>query len=431
MSKIVILGAGIAGIGAGYTLKDREHIIYEKKDYYGGLCSSFNIEGFTFDNGVHISFTSDDMVRNIFKQTNHITHYPNPYNFFKGIWIKHPIQSNLFKLSPYFKMKAIKSFVKKQKIKDPLNYEEWLYTQYGKVIAEAFPIIYTKKYWGIQAKHMSTNWIGKRMRQVDLEEILFGSYSEETNNGYYVKEMMYPIDGGFESFIYNLAKECNINLNKEVVEIDIHAKKIKFKDGDIINYNNLISSIPIVEIIKLIKNVPSEIKKLVEELDYTSLFLVSIGFKCNDIYNYNWYYIYDEDIWTSRIYAPSIKSKKNVPAEHSSIQMEIHFNHKKPFFSLDENDVLKNVEYSLRKLNYPINKIKFIDLRRIEFGNVVFKLGMEEKRDKVLKYLREQEIISIGRFGEWKYYWSDQSLISGINGALGIKRGEQSNYDTN
>ena len=36
-------------------------------------------------------------------------------------------------------------------------------------------------------------------------------------------------------------------------------------------------------------------------------------------------------------------------------------------------------------------------------------------------YLKSVGIISIGRFGEWDYFWSDQSLLSGIKGANRIK----------
>ena len=54
-NKYVILGGGIAGIGAQYRL-GKEANIYEARDRVGGLCDSFNINGFTFDNAVHLSF---------------------------------------------------------------------------------------------------------------------------------------------------------------------------------------------------------------------------------------------------------------------------------------------------------------------------------------------------------------------------------------
>ena len=51
MGKIVVLGAGCAGLAAAYELKQKnlDAVVYEKNAEYGGLCRSFMIDGFTFD----------------------------------------------------------------------------------------------------------------------------------------------------------------------------------------------------------------------------------------------------------------------------------------------------------------------------------------------------------------------------------------------
>lgn len=415
MCVIAILGAGIAGIGAGNALKNKKHIIYEKKDYYGGLCNSFNINGFTFDTAIHLSFTNNKEVRKCFEEIEYLKHLPNPYNFYSGKWIKHPVQSNLYKFSPEFKVKAIKSYLETKGEDISLNYKKWLYSQYGEFISDKFFIPYTWKYWTTDAEKMSTSWIGNRLKRTDFEEILFGSYTGNTENGYYASEMRYPEKGGYKSFLEPIVKECNIEYEKEVIEIDTTNKIIKFENSEYAKYSHLISSLPLPEIIKMIKDIPEELINISNELDYTSIILVSIGFDCKDIYKYLWYYIYDEDIWASRIYCPSIKSPDNVPERCSSIQMELHYNKKHPCFKLDKKSILTNVKYSLKKLSYPLSKIKFIDIRNVEYGNVIYKIGMEKKRDIIQDYLMSEGIISIGRFGKWKYFWSDQSLLSGIN----------------
>ena len=64
----IILGAGISGLVAGYTLFQEENnlIILAKDSDYGGLGDNFTIEGFRFDRFVHFSFTKDDKVYPIF-----------------------------------------------------------------------------------------------------------------------------------------------------------------------------------------------------------------------------------------------------------------------------------------------------------------------------------------------------------------------------
>ena len=58
-NKTIILGSGIAGISAGYHLKQKGQnaVIYEKDADWGGLCGYFSIDGFRFDRFVHFTFT--------------------------------------------------------------------------------------------------------------------------------------------------------------------------------------------------------------------------------------------------------------------------------------------------------------------------------------------------------------------------------------
>ncbi len=81
MKNYIILGAGIAGISVAYHLKQKNisSIIYEKNHYFGGLCSSFKINDFIFDNAVHLSFTKDEYVKKLFSNSCRvISHKPPP-----------------------------------------------------------------------------------------------------------------------------------------------------------------------------------------------------------------------------------------------------------------------------------------------------------------------------------------------------------------
>ena len=55
--------------------------------------------------------------------------------------------------------------------------------------------------------------------------------------------------------------------------------------------------------------------------------------------------------------------------------------------------------------------------KKLSWGNVVFDLGMEERRDLVLNWLKRVGIVSAGRFGKWDYLWSNQAFMSGLEAA--------------
>ena len=301
----------------------------EKDFTYGGLCGNFEIDGFRFDRFVHFSFSNNEKVNELFSLSSPdiISHIPNPYNIYNGKWIKHPAQNNLYPLSEEEKRRIVADFRNRPQISDInniSNYEEWLRLQYGNYFAEHFPMAYTRKYWMCEARDLEIKWIGSRLYQPSIEEVLLGCQSADTPVAYYAKEMRYPQKGGFKTFMKALVKDLDIRFQSEVVEIFPLRKTVRTSVGEVYQYDKLISSLPLPEVLKLINDVPTEVKNAGNQLRYTCGYQVSVGLKTKNIPPYLWWYIYDEDILSARVYSPSLKSSDNVPEGCSSLQLEIY-----------------------------------------------------------------------------------------------------------
>lgn len=419
MNNTVILGAGIAGLGAAYACKKKglQPIVLEKDATFGGLCGCFTIDGFTFDRFVHLSFAKEEEVLKIFNTSagDIITHIPNPYNIYNRTWIKHPAQNNLFPLDEEEKKKIIDDFLARPKDVDMSkieNYEQWLRVQFGNYFAEHFPMVYTKKYWMCEAKDLETKWVGQRVYQPSVEEVIQGSKTADTPVTYYAKEMRYPKTGGYKHFFSSLKEGSDIRYNQKVVAIDTDKKEVKTEGGTVYPYAQLYSSIPLPEYAHMLNNIPSDVKEAIAKLKCTSGYHVSIALKTKNIPPYLWWYIYDEDILAARVYSPSLKSPKNAPEGCSSLQMEVYCKESEyTEQQLMDGTVGKLVEMGLIQQE----DVLFTHVGFEKYANVIFDHHIYANREVVRDYLKSVGIVPMGRFGEWGYLWSNQSLLSGIN----------------
>lgn len=413
-NNFVILGAGIAGIGAAYKLGNSA-VIYEKRKRYGGLLDNFSVNGFRFDHAVHLSFANEKIVRSVFDKTPFHVHKPSAMNYSDGYWSKHPIQNNTYNLPVEEKTRIIKSFINRPEKSNISNYQEWLNFNYGKYFSKKYPARYTRKYWLCEPEDLTTEWVNKRMYQPSIDEVIEGALTDQTPNTFYAKEMRYPKKGGYRAFFEHIADKMDIRLSHKVSEIDLDEKLIRFQNGYVTSYKTLISSIPLPEIVKLIKKVPLNIQNYASKLIASSIALVSVGFRNKIRFPSLWFYIYDEDIPFARAYSPSMKSSDNVPLGKSSLQFEIYYTDKKPLKLTDNQLKIKVIE-SFKKMEIAQESdIEIIDVRHVKYGNVIFYHGMENDRKNVRDYLTNNGVISIGRFGEWDYLWSNQSFMSGYN----------------
>ena len=420
--SIVILGGGISGITAAYFLGQYgiDATVYEASPRVGGLLDNFTVEGFRFDQAVHVSFAKEPEVRAVFDQTDYYSHPATTWNWDHDLWLRHPVQNNLYPLSIEERVTLIEGLTNRPEI-EVNNYRDWLIYQYGEPIAKRWPMIYTEKYWTVPAEQLGTQWIGDRMRRAQLKEVLLGAMTTETPNTYYLNEVRYPKQGGYRAFIEPMIKQVKTLPDKKAVKVSLKHQQVTFEDGEKVNFTKLISTMPLPRLIEIMDDVPADIRADAAALFATELDLISIGFSKPDVPKHLWFYIYDQDILASRAYSPSLKSPDNAPAGTSSMQFEIYSSRHRPMTHSVE-ELKANTLMALERMGIATsNDILFMHHRRMPYGNVVFDLGMEERRDRIQAWLSKTNIISAGRFGEWGYLWSNQSFMSGKNAADRVK----------
>lgn len=416
-TEICILGAGFSGIGAGDAARraGRNAVLFDQNKDWGGLCSSFLVDRFRFDQAVHLSFAKDPLVQKVFYACPHNVYPPESTNYSNGVWIRHPVQNNLRSLPVEERVNIIRGFIDRPHDRADNTYDDWLRVAFGTYFAEHYPARYTRKYWGTEARELSDTWCGSRLYRPDLNEVLRGSFPDAAmpENVYYAKKMHYPKEGGFRAFLAETAERLDIRRNYRVTQIDAAEHIVHFANGETCHYERLVSTLPLPEMPRLLCINHADVHAASNQLHATSMALVSVGFRRQITFPALWFYVYDEDIPFARVHSPSWKSPANAPDGCSSLQFEIYYSKERPL-TLDNKALVETVLACMERMNLARREdVCVCDCRHVQYGNVIYYLGMEQHRDVVRHAVEAQDVTMCGRFGEWGYLWSDQSFLSG------------------
>lgn len=219
MKKVIIIGAGPAGLTAGYELlKDKkeeyEVVILEETNEIGGISRTVRYNGNRMDIGGHRFFSKDEEVMNFWEElmpiqgTNSFDDEklerekplkiggPNPEKDDKVMLVRTRV-SRIYYLKKFFDypislklqtftnmglfrtIKAGFSYLKTIFVKKPEDSLENFYiNRFGKVLYSMFFEKYTEKLWGRHPKEISADWGAQRVKGVSITAVIKDAFSK-------------------------------------------------------------------------------------------------------------------------------------------------------------------------------------------------------------------------------------------------------------
>jgi len=439
-----ILGAGLSGLSiADHLLKQGIPFeIFESKSHGGGHIYSEVVDGFTWDEGPHVSFTQHQYVKDYFAancRQQYLEYSTNPTNYFKSSWIPHPAQSNMYAVAEPLRSECIASakMARAEYPADylPANYQEWIDYAFGKKFAEVFPAIYTKKYWTTEPTNLSTDWIGKRIYFPELSDMIDSATAPLDKQTHYISKVRYPKNGGYYSYIKGVEKSIPVKYNKQLDFISFKNKQLFFSDGKQAGYDKLISTLPLPQLV-LHSDAPENIKNSASKLKCSQVLLINVVVDHPPVIPNHWIYVYDENFYATRINFTDLLAPANGIVGKCGIQVEVYFSDYHPI-----TESTNHIEQAVLKELISMQLIKsaeFIESyhsKWINWANVIFDKERLKAQDEVFAWLegmgmaREEndlepmtvwekkqptilgDIILAGRFAQWKYFWTDDCVM--------------------
>ncbi len=420
-----ILGAGLSGLSTSFHLNHRPGtVIFEAKDHHGGHVHSNTEDGFTWDDGPHISFTSNPYIKDLFSDLvdgEYHELYITAVNWFKGSWIDHPAQTSLWQIPEPLRKACLESFLDytQRDHAAPKNYEEWLHQAMGPVFADNFPASYTRKYWTCEPRNMDVDWIGMRVLRPEKDDVVNSYHAKLPETRYYVnsRSARYPKNGGFWSYCHKLASGADIQYNKKLVSADFSKRWLKFADGSEYTYDNLVSSLHLQHLVPMLTDAPSEVREATDTLTSSVFYRLDFAVNHPPQRDELWYYIYDEDKLSVRISVEEKFAAANSPEGKTGIQVEVYGSKWRELPS--EAEVQSRVQAELIEFGL-IKDPSYIlkaSIRFVPTGQIVYDLERRGALKVVNNYLNTVGVTRVGRYSEWKYLMSDTCVLGGRRAA--------------
>src|SRR5437763_7571870 len=174
---VVVLGAGPAGLTAGYLLTKQAKpvIVLEATDQVGGIARTEVRDGYRFDLGGHRFFTKvkevDDLWHEIMKE-EFLKRPRQSRIYWNRKFLEYPLQGMdvIKKLGPVDLTKALLSYlwaaVKPKGRED--TFEEWVSNRFGRWLFNQFFKSYTEKVWGVPTSEVRADWAAQRIKKLSF-----------------------------------------------------------------------------------------------------------------------------------------------------------------------------------------------------------------------------------------------------------------------
>ncbi len=425
-SNIVILGAGVTGLALGYQSGLK---IYEKNGFPGGICSSyymksgskersilrrFDEDDYRFEyGGGHWIFGNDREVIESLSRFDHLHAYDRKSSVYLpayDIFVPYPLQNNLRHLPKEISQKIISDIVKNRTSVGDGSMHDWLEHNFGKTLSSLFFHPFHDLYTAGLSREIQPQDGYKS--PVDITKIEQGLTSNSEEVGYNVS-FVYP-EHGLSAMVQGIAKQCDIEFNKDVVSIDLAEKVIFFKDGEKISYSKLVTTLPM----NVMQNITGITTKS-EQDPFTSVLVLNIGARCGKkCREDHWIYYPASASGFHRVGFYSNVDKRFLPAaqrdgDHVSLYIEKAYRGGE----VPSEEEKQRIALEMIKELQVLGLIADIDVQDMTWIDVAYTWSYVNSswRNEILELLPKYDIIPVGRYATWKFQGILDSLRDGLD----------------
>jgi protoporphyrinogen oxidase len=447
--KVVIIGAGPAGLTAAYMLMQQgvSSTILESDDVVGGISRTVERDGWRFDIGGHRFFTKVKAVDALWWEIL------GPDDFLRRPRMSHIYYHGKLYDYPLKPVKALRTlglveavrcgcsyvWVRIHPPKDQTNLEGFYAARFGWRLYGHFFKGYNEKVWGVPTASMSADFGAQRVKDLSLFRALWEamkpkslrpadkskqvtSLIEEFNYPKYGPGMMWEtaadkVTAAGSTLLFR-HKVVRV-LHRDGAAYAVVALDKETGEERTFECTHVISSMPMSRLLQAMDPpVPEEVKAAAEDLRYRDFMTVALVVPIEYGFEDTWIYIHDQDVRVGRVQNFGSWSPYMVKEGRTCLGLEFFVNEGDDMWTKSDEDLIAQAKREMHHLGL----IK--DIAKVEAGYVVrvpkaYPVYDPSYQDNVLVLRKWLEVnapnaFPTGRNGMHKYNNQDHSMLTAM-----------------
>jgi len=409
-TRIVILGAGPAGLGAAWQLaKQKKSVVtvLEKQDSVGGNAGSFELAGIPVDYGSHrLHPATDAKIMADLRELLGADLLKRPRHGrirLQNRWIHFPLkpQDLVLKLPVKFGVgvafDAAKKFLPvangKLNGRGRETFTGILEKGLGATICRDFYFPYAVKIWGLPPEELSATQARRRVSAGSLGKmarkvlsIVPGFKTPGAGVFYYPRKGFGQISEAIASAARAEGADIKLNCDVRKIETGATRQKVSFiSDGECetIESDYVWSTIPLTVLARsAAPPAPPEVIAAAEQISYRAMILIYLVLGEQQWKKYDAHYFPESDIKLTRLSEPKNYSARSEPKNKTVLCGELPCAVGDEYWLATDEKLAGVMRESLEKCGLPINsEILEIKTKRLPFAYPIYREGYEKYFD--------------------------------------------------
>jgi protoporphyrinogen oxidase len=440
--KVVIIGAGPAGLAAAVELQRMHHsvlIVEQDTDYVGGLSRTVDYKGFKFDIGGHRFFSKNISIVQWWRER-----LPNDFLrvkrrsriYYAGKFFEYPLQpiNALVNLGLANSIAAVLSYfwIRVFPIQPEESFEDWVSNRFGRRLFRTFFKTYTEKVWGIPCSQINADWASQRIKGLSLTVAVRNSLLKDRSKNLtktLIDEFYYPRLGPgmmWETTRNDLVKAgVEFRMGRKVLRLIRRDDRITgvqtvtpSGERQLIEGDEFIVTMPLRDtVLGIDPPLPENVREAARALKYRDFLTVALILKGARLFEDNWIYIHDPEVRVGRIQNFNSWSAAMVPHEGvTCLGLEYFCSAGEALWGRPDSELIELASGELECLGLG-SRSSVLDGRVVRMEKAypvydnAYKLHVKTIRER-LRPLANLRVA--GRNGMHKYNNQDHSMMTGI-----------------